>query len=221
MKNLLLLIFPLILGINVDAQSTSLKGSVKDHNGEGIKKVEIYVDMKQIKESTNKKGEYSFDHPMEFQLLTIYSPKHGFIHWTYKGEEKIDFVFPEDSEPLKKSSFLGMGYTDLKNIPEHERNFYANYGSILDILDNRFREVQVKDGQILIVNRGVNSAMVQEPFVLVNDIPTDIANLETIPTSEIKSIRVVSKGSEAAAYGQRGANGVILIRLKEAEDERN
>lgn len=216
MKNLLIFLTLLFAGINVGAQTTSLKGTITDHNGEGVKKVEIYVDMKQIKPTSNKKGEYSFEHPFKFQLLTVYSPKHGFIHWNYAGEEKIDFVFPEGSEPLKKSSFLGMGYIDLKNLPEHERNFYANYGSILDILDNRFREVQVKDGQILIVNRGVNSAMVQEPFILVNDIPTDITSLETIPTSEVKTIRVISKGSEAAAYGQRGANGVILVKLKEA-----
>lgn len=215
MKKLIFLPILLLLGLNGFAQ-ISLEGTITDHEGDGIKKVEIYVDMKQIKASTNKNGAYSFEYPKKFQLLTIYSAKHGFIHWNYSNEEKIDFVFPADSEPLKRSSFLGLGYTDLKSLPEHERNFYANYGSILDILDNRFREVQVKGGQILIVNRGVNSAMVQEPFILVNDIPTDASILESIPTSEVRTIRVISKGSEAATYGQRGANGVILITLKDA-----
>ena len=220
MKQLLFLVIILALDANISAQDTMVTGVIKNNHEEVLKKVEIYVDMKQVAGNSNKRGEYKFKHPKGFKLITIFEPKYGFINWKYNGEEKVDFVFPEDYIPMTKKEFLGLGYTQTKDLKEYEKNFYANYSSILQILDNRFKEVQVKGDKIMIVNRGVNSAMVQEPFILVNDIPTDVGNLETIPTSEVKTIRVISKGSEAAAYGQRGANGIIIIQLKTAEDEK-
>ncbi|MFK7978806.1 MAG: TonB-dependent receptor plug domain-containing protein, partial [Saprospiraceae bacterium] len=100
---------------------------------------------------------------------------------------------------------------------EHEKDFYANYGSILEILDHRFPQVRVKGGRIMIVRRGINAVLLDDPLILVNEIPTGVTTLESIPTQEVKTIRVISKGSEAAAYGYRGMNGVIIVQLKTAD----
>lgn len=218
MKNLFFLAVFLLLGVTVDAQRTALSGKIINHNGEGIKKVEIYVDMKQIKASTNKRGKYSFKHPNKFQLITVFTPEYGFINWKYTGEKKIDFVFPKDNQPMKKEAFMALGYSNPVPSKEHEKNAYANYSSILEILDYSFPQVQVKGQQVMIVRRGINAVLLEDPLILVNEIPTNISTLETIPTSEVKSIRVISKGSEAAVYGYRGMNGVILVKLKAAED---
>ncbi len=219
MKNLLCLVVLLCLGIEVDAQRTALSGKITTHNDRAIKGVEIYVDMKRIKASTNKRGKYSFKHPNKFKLLTVYTPKYGFINWQYNGEKKIDFVFPKGSEPMKRTDFLALGYSLPAPSKAHEKDFYANYSSILEILDRRFPQVQVKGGRITIVRRGPNAGFVQDPLILVNEIPTGIRTLETIPTQEVQSIKVISKGSEAAAYGHRGMNGVIIVELKAAEDK--
>ena len=218
MKKLFFLVAILLLGVEVDAQRTSLKGKIMDHENNGVKGVEIYIDMKRIKGSTNSRGKYSFKHPNKFQLVTVYTPKYGFINWKYKGEKKIDFAFPEGSEPMKKADFIALGYSIPAPLKEHEKNFYANYSSILEILDHSFPEVKVKGGQILISRRGVNAVLIQDPLILVNEIPTNVSTLEAIPTVEVKSIRVISNGSEAAAYGHRGMNGVIIVRLKTAKD---
>jgi len=218
MKKLLFLVFILAMNGNIFSQETMVKGVIKNNLEEGIKKAEIYVDMKQVVGTSNKRGEYKFQHPEGFKLITIFDPKHGYINWEYNGEEKIDFMFPEKKQPMTKKEFLGLGYTQMKDLKEYEKNFYANYSSILQILDNRFREVQVKGDKIMIVNRGVNSSLVGDPFILVNDIPTTVGNLATIPTNEVKSIRVISKGSEAAVYGMRAMDGVIIVKLKTPED---
>ena len=202
----------------MNAQDTSLKGKITDHNNNGIKGVEIYVDMKRIKKSTNSKGKYSFKHPNKFQLLTIYTPEYGYINWKYKGEKKIDFVFPEDSKSLKRDDFMALGYSVPVLNKEYEKNFYANYGSILEILDHRFQQVRVKNGQIIIGRTGPNAVFINDPLILVNDIPVDKRMLETIPTQEVKAIRIISKVSETAAYGYRGMNGVIIVELKTGED---
>ncbi|MFH6604785.1 TonB-dependent receptor plug domain-containing protein [Maribacter algicola] len=52
----------------------------------------------------------------------------------------------------------------------------------------------------------------KDPLILVNGQP--MTDVSSIPTSEIKLIWVISKGSETAQYGLRGTNGVILIDLK-------
>ena len=218
MKNLCLLILLLCFGVEVDAQRTALNGKITTHDNKGIRGVEIYVDMKQIKASTNKRGKYSFKHPNKFKLITIYTPERGFINWQYKGEKKIDFVFPQWNEPMEKADFLALGYSIPAPAKEHEKDFYANYGSILEILDHRFPQVQVKGEQITIVRRGVNAVLLDDPLILVNDIPTDVTTLETIPTQDVKTISVISNGSDAATYGFRGMNGVIIVKLKTAED---
>jgi len=219
MKHLFFLVVILLLGVEVDAQRTSLKGKIIDHENNGVKGVEIYVDMKRIKASSNSRGKYSFKHPDKFQLVTVYTPEYGFINWRYQGAKKIDFVFPKDSAPIKKDAFEALGYSTPEGFKENEKHFYANYSSILEILDHSFPQVKVRDGQILISSRGVNAVLIQDPFILVNEIPTNVSTLETIPTVEVKSIRVISKGSEAAVYGQRGMNGVILVQLKTAKEE--
>jgi len=218
MKNIFFLAILLLLGVNVDAQRTSLKGKITNYNEKGVKGAEIYIDMKQIKESPNSRGKYSFKLPNKVQLITIYDPKYGFINWKYSGEKKINFVFPKDSEPMKRADFMALGYSIPVPTEEHKKSFYANYSSILKILDHKFPEVQVKGRQITISRRGINSSLVQDPLILVNDIPTNITTLETIPTVEVKSIKVISSGSEAAVYGHRGMNGVIIVQLKTAKD---
>lgn len=218
MKNLLFLVALLFLGVDVDAQSTFLKGKIIDHEYNGVKGVEIYIDMKRIRASTNGKGKYSFKYPTKFQLITVYTPQYGFVNWNYKGEKKIDFIFPENSEPMTKTDFEALGYSTSLPTQEHEKNAYANYSSILEILDHGFPEVKVNGSEVFISRRGINAVLIQDPLILVNDIPTTVSTLETIPTVEVKSIRIISNGSEAAVYGQRGMNGVILVRLKTAED---
>ena len=218
MKNILFLVILLFFGVDADAQHTSVKGKIINHHNEGIEGVEIYVNMKRIKASTNSRGKYRFKYPNKVQLITVYAPQYGFVNWNYKGEKKIDFVFPAGSEPVKKANFLALGYSSPVLAKEHEKNSYSNYSSILEILDHRFSEVQVNGNRILISRRGINAAYVEDPLILVNDIPTDIGSLETIPTAEVKSIRVITKGSDAAVYGYRGMNGVILVQLKTAKD---
>ena len=43
-----------------------------------------------------------------------------------------------------------------------------------------------------------------------------VNTIDDIPPQSVSSIEIL-KGSAAAIYGSRGANGVVLIRLKNAE----
>ena len=65
--------------------------------------------------------------------------------------------------------------------------------------------------------QGFSSLGSTEPLFVVDGIVS--SSIDDIPPSQVKSIEVL-KGSSAAIYGSRGANGVILIRLISASDMR-
>jgi TonB-dependent SusC/RagA subfamily outer membrane receptor len=213
----------MVSAFNLDAQRKrwpkSIKGEITNANQEALKDIQIYLDMARTKESTNKKGKYKVDITPDLKLITAYHPKYGFINWKYNGEKTVNFLFPEDSEPLGKNEMKKLGYTIV--LPKKpSRKDYASFTSVLEILGSTFNNVRVINGEIFIGRRGQHTVTgSREPLILVNDVPIVTASLGTIPTTEIKSINVIDKASEAAAYGFRGANGVIIIKLLDGSEE--
>lgn len=65
--------------------------------------------------------------------------------------------------------------------------------------------------------RGAQSLnLTTEPLYVLEGVPLghDFASLDRAATpQEVKSIRIL-KGAEATMYGARGANGVVLVKLK-------
>ena len=92
---------------------------------------------------------------------------------------------------------------------------------IEQLLSSRFSGVRVSrtsNGGLSLRIRGVGSFMASnEPLVVVDDVPLDVADgasLRAINTFDIASIEVVKDPAGLAMYGVRGANGVIVIRTK-------
>jgi TonB-dependent SusC/RagA subfamily outer membrane receptor len=75
------------------------------------------------------------------------------------------------------------------------------------------------DGRSVLVLRGPNTFMgSEEPLVVVNGIalgPAVTSNLTAIDIHDIETVQVLREAVATAAYGSRGANGVIVIRTKE------
>ena len=222
MKTLLLLSVLLVLAAapEMTAQTEkkiprSIRGTITDSEENGVKNVRIFLDMVESRSTTNKRGKYKVKITPEVQLVTIFHPEYGFVNWKYGGEREVNFVFPEDSEPMKSEDFEKLGY-QVRPSKKKKENNYASFDSILDILSNSFVQVRVINGEIFIGRRGQHKATGdREPLILVNNVPTPTESLDNIPTRDVKTIEVIHKASEAAAYGFRGANGVIIITLKE------
>lgn len=74
------------------------------------------------------------------------------------------------------------------------------------------------DGRTVLRLRGANTFMGQEePLIVVNDIelgPSVTSNLAAIDVHDIETVQVLRDAAATAAYGVRGANGVIIIRTK-------
>jgi len=74
------------------------------------------------------------------------------------------------------------------------------------------------DGHLVIHVRGPTTLLGdQEPLFIINDLPVDNpvgGNLSSINPRDIESIQVLRDAASTAMYGLRGANGVIIIRMK-------
>jgi len=77
---------------------------------------------------------------------------------------------------------------------------------------------RASDGRAILRLRGETTLMGdEEPLFVLNGIPLSSntsGNLSAINLQDIEWIQVLRDGSTTAAYGMRGANGVILIRTK-------
>lgn len=74
------------------------------------------------------------------------------------------------------------------------------------------------DGRTILQLRGATTLMGdEEPLFIVNDIalgPNPSGNLNAINPRDIETVEVLRDAAATAAYGSRGANGVIIIRTK-------
>lgn len=99
----------------------------------------------------------------------------------------------------------------------------GHFTDMVDMLRGRVTGLQVVElpsGKISLRIRGLATSFVanQEPLLVVDGLPVPtyaISNtLRTIDPRDVRSIRVLKDVASTSAYGARGVNGVIVIRLK-------
>ena len=75
------------------------------------------------------------------------------------------------------------------------------------------------DGQVALRLRGPNSIMSDEgPLFVLNGValgPAVTGNLTAVDIHDIETVQVLREAAATAAYGIRGAGGVIVIRTKQ------
>lgn len=97
-----------------------------------------------------------------------------------------------------------VGHIDMERTTESYRDIY-------DYIRGKVPGVLVQDGKILI--RGISSINSStDPLFVVDGTP--MSDISWINPHDVKSIDVLKDSSSCALYGVRGANGVIVIRMK-------
>lgn len=67
--------------------------------------------------------------------------------------------------------------------------------------------------------RGITSINGGDPLILIDNVPSDAAELNRLATQDIENISVIKDASASAIYGARAAFGVILIKTKTGTQE--
>lgn len=146
------------------------------------------------------------------------------------GQATADVSLKDDTEALDEVVVVGYGTQKRKNVTGSVSKVsgknlqQSSVSRVDDALVGRVSGVQISaanseaGGDTKITVRGVGSITGNSaPLIVVDGIPlgNDADILGTIDTNTIKSVDVLKDASSTAIYGSRGANGVILVTLKE------
>lgn len=231
MKKRILFVSIMLFSItcNLIAQSNTKKvtvsGFITDVNKKPIQDVFIVVDNVKMETYINSKGFYKIKIPANAKNIIVFSINNGFVEHQFEGEKEINFTFNsalaayKNNQPDENQIDVGYGSSNKENLTSSvgsvkidKNNTYLN---IFEMIAGKVPGVVVSGNKITIRGQSsVNAAT--DPLFVVNGSVTN--NVSDISPSDVDNISIL-KGSSAAMYGSRGANGVILINLKKAKKD--
>ena len=200
-----------------------LTGKVVNKDTIPVSNVMIFLDGKNTNIMSDSKGEFKIKFKPDMNKITFYSPEDGVFEIDYIGQERLEIFMNHESTiltiapPLKKES-VEIGYgrvsedelvgsvTTIKNDKTKNRI----YRDIYDMIVGEVAGVFVEGGSIRIRGNGSLNGS-NSPLFVVDGSP--VSSISNIPPNDVESINIL-KGSSAALYGTRGANGVIIINTK-------
>jgi TonB-dependent SusC/RagA subfamily outer membrane receptor len=186
----------------------------------------VLIDNKKSDVTTDDKGMYKIKIKADAAIISILNLSSGLMNEEINGRIVINFklnnVIPQE-ETVKQENpddevvNIGYGYARKKDLTSSVGNIngqntkYASYQNVYEMIQGEIPGVLVTGKKITI--RGIATINgSSDPLVLVNSVEIDSNTLDTIDPRLVKSINIL-KGTAAAIYGSRGANGVILITL--------
>jgi TonB-dependent SusC/RagA subfamily outer membrane receptor len=227
---LLLSIFMITSSVSSFAQKSGKKyyitGQVLDINNKPVSGAMVLIDNKSSGVITDDKGMYKVKIKADAAIISILNLSSGLMNEEINGRIVINFklnnVIPQE-ETVKQENpddevvNIGYGYARKKDLTSSVGNIngqntkYASYQNVYEMIQGEIPGVLVTGKKITI--RGIATINgSSDPLVLVNSVEIDSNTLDTIDPRLVKSINIL-KGTAAAIYGSRGANGVILITL--------
>ena len=213
---------------NDKQKKITVSGYITDGDDNRLEGVSIIVDGVTLDKTSNRKGFYKIKVSPDIETIMVYSLLHGGLEVEFTGRTKIDFILAPSTLPegkfITKEQLVDIGYGTVKKGDltyssgsiENEESKVPKYSNIFDMIAGQVPGVVVNGSSIVI--RGASSvAGDSQPLFLVDGIST--LSIDMINPADVKSIDVL-KGSAAAIYGTRGANGVILIKTKRGSDKK-
>lgn len=211
-----------------------LSGLVLDSENHPIQNASVFFDGKNTDVKSNEEGKFRIKLKIPVKTIMVFTLFNGADEVEYQGQEEIIFTLEGGANvitqhplnvPIEEDRELinvGYGTADKRNlstsvgeVSEERIKNSRSYTNIYDMIRGEVPGVVVSGNSITI--RGISSlTLSNEPLYVVNASPT--ASIAYISPNDVKSISVL-KGSSAAIYGSRGANGVILIILKSGGDK--
>lgn len=218
MKQFIIVTAICLMAVTAAAQTRVVNGHLTAYNAFPVMNVE--VSSKKAKATTMSDSLGNFSLVCLEKDVVMIKPK-GFrpVNKKVEGETdtlKVNLVFidtPKNRQLAIDNGFVhevDLNYA-VANL-EAENNDYCKYTDIFMLIEAEFGGVTVENGQVLI--RGGKTSFTAGStyaLIVVDGQPTQ--NIDWIRPCFVKSVNIL-KGSEAAIYGARGGNGVVVISTK-------
>ena len=170
---------------------------VTDANNQPIPGASVLFDNKKYPRTTNSNGIFKIKLKSFPKEISLFSALHGIKKVKYEGQKKMRIKI----SPNKIGADI---------VASNQREFTAGaiqYRNIYDYLRGKVSGVRITTDNVVSIRGDQN----REPLYILNGSPVGKTSFGAIVPSTIKTITVL-KGPEAAIYGIRGMNGVILVR---------
>ena len=208
---------------NAQQQDNKVAGVVKDANGDPIIGANVTVKGESIGTITDIDGRFILNAPSDAVLQITYI---GYVAQDVKIDKRKEVVVTlvEDTETLDEVVVVGYGtqkkvnltgsvgnvsLDDLGNRPITNAS-NALQGTVSGVYALQRSGQPGSDGSVINI-RGVGTLNNSDPLVLIDGFPGSMSDVDA---SDISSISVLKDAASAAIYGNRAANGVVLITTK-------
>jgi len=209
---------------NDKIELTTIHGTVVDKTGKAISNVSVSILDAFMQSFTNDQGNFTIQVP---EKSVLYFSKQGFIAQK-KEVNKQNLTFSVVLLPEREEFQYQTGYGTRKlselttavsviSANDLSRSFVtstetalAGKATGLTVLSNVGKEPGFESNSIYIRGIGTENGM-RSPYILVDDVERGIGQMDV---NEIESVSILKDGASNAQYGQRGANGTILITTK-------
>jgi TonB-dependent SusC/RagA subfamily outer membrane receptor len=171
---------------------------VQDETKNPVAGAVILINGAKQKMLTNKNGYFRVKLDKAPKTISAFSPTIGLKKVAYKGEQKVVINL------LQNKEYQVVNDVNKKTLdPVQFRNIY-------DYLRGRVPGVDVSTSNEITI-RGFNTVNGSTtPLFIVNGVQVSQDIFGNIVPMQIQKITIL-KGPDAAAYGSRGANGVIVV----------
>lgn len=197
----------------------TVSGVVTDVNSKPLSGAFIMVDGKLTSTTTTSNGSYKIKILPSVTTIGIFTLMSGEAEEPLNGRTTVNFILePPDSRKNSTPSTqteenTGSGTSSGDNSGKLNPRF-RSYETIYELIQSEYPTIIV-EGKTLRIPGAVSIQWSTEPLFVVDGI--QVTSVDGINPGMVKSIQVL-KGSEAAIYGMKGANGVILINLLGSKD---
>lgn len=209
---------------NVQQNEVTVKGVVKDANGEAIIGASV-IEKGNAKNGTvtDLDGNYTLK-VKRGATLTI-----SYIGYVSKETKGGNIILEEDLKSLNEVVVIGYGTQKKADVTSAVVSVKAedftkgNFNDAGDLIKGKVAGLTITKpsgdpGAVTQISlRGIATVSGNaQPLVLVDGVP---GSLSSVPPENIASIDVLKDASAAAIYGTRGAGGVIIITTKTGQRE--
>ena len=217
-----------LLFLGMAAEARVINGTVKDPTGETIISASVVVKGTTIGTVTDFDGNYTLDVPDDAKVLV-------FSYIGMKTQELditgdvMNVVLSENSEVLEEVVVTGYGTTKKRDLVTSVASVSADQlkdvpvASASEALQGKLAGVSVvategaPDAEVKIrVRGGTSLTQSSDPLYIVDGF--QVSSIADISPSDIQSMDVLKDAAATAIYGAQGANGVIIITTKDADN---
>ena len=198
------------------AQTRVVHGTVTVFDSYPVQHIEMLSKKANASAMTDSLGQFSIV-CMEKDVIKVnpiaFKPMKKKVHAdTDSVHMNLQFIDTEENREIA----VGYGYISEKELSfgvshmENQEKKFCSYTSIYDLMRGELSGVTVQ-GRNVYIRGGTNSFTLSTTVLFVVDDQTT-TTIDWIQPCQVKSISALKDGN-AAIYGSRGGNGVILIEL--------